>query len=441
MTETQDSDYQKAVKLANDSIRTALSGLPKPIIFLVEPIAKRHIATLTGKIKIPKIALYGRSGAGKSSIVNAILGDSVAEVRDEGIRVTLKPEAYRYERNDWPIDFVDSRGVGDTHDKSAIRQAIDFIVAEEVDLLLFVVPANDRAYVHEDVDFLTKLKENHKLRYNRDLTIILVINKIDCVSSQNEWNPPYNLDFACIQEKEPENLREEKERNIKLCIKSKIESYKTLTTKYVPVCAYKGKFDDRLWNTEELINTIYTSLPQEKQPGFAGATATITIKKNVAKTVTWSCALLAGMVCFVPVPGVGAATIAALQACLVSLIAKLSRDNKDQNKVATAFIEHMGAYGAGMGLSILIQELTVFLPVVGTPINVGAAATISGITYSMGTAATSHFVEGASLEEAHEIFERKKGEAEEKFKKAFSLKGDKDKANKLRELEKEMSSL
>ncbi|MEC4818279.1 MAG: hypothetical protein SAK29_34150 [Scytonema sp. PMC 1069.18] len=85
------------------------------------------------------------------------------------------------ERHGWKLRFVDSRGVGDSNDDAAFQQAINNIVQNKVDILLFVIPVDERAYVTNDIKFLSELKSAHTQKYGAELPVIVVFNKIDRV--------------------------------------------------------------------------------------------------------------------------------------------------------------------------------------------------------------------------------------------------------------------
>ncbi|NEO94553.1 MAG: protein kinase, partial [Moorea sp. SIO3G5] len=79
------------------SILSILSVLGQPARLIAEPILRSKIPKWAKQSRIPKIALYGRTGAGKSSLVNAMMGNEVAKVRVDKPE-TLDPESYPCER-------------------------------------------------------------------------------------------------------------------------------------------------------------------------------------------------------------------------------------------------------------------------------------------------------------------------------------------------------
>lgn len=411
-----------AFKAVESYIESSFSRLPNYLKFIVEPIKKHHLQLFAKKIRPPKIALYGRSGSGKSSVLNAILGKRVAEVGVAG-PVTFIPESYSYERNDWELTFVDTRGVGDTSDDGAIREAIEYIVREKVDVFLFVIPADERSYIANDAQFLMLLKQEHQKVHKVELPIILVINKIDEIAPPYEWNPnpPYNLNFQSEELfKEPESDREEKELNIINAIRHKLREYQNINYEsVVPVCAYWDKRRDMRYNIEELVEEIYKNIPESAQVSFAGATAVNSVQKLVASSLTTTAALLAGSGCLIPIPGIDILAVGTIQVCLVETIAGIGSGDGDQKQNATEFIGSLLSATGGAAITFVIKQVCSLIPGANLVANASAAAAVGTITMALGAAAEAFFIDGLSMEEVRQKFEEEKKRVKPEFEKTF----------------------
>ncbi len=397
------------------SIQSSIEDLPLPLKFLAKQIFKNQLQQWSKQRRIPKIAFYGRSGAGKSSLINAILGQRVADV---GVaRATTKDlEPYEYQRNGWKLEFIDSRGVGDSADNAAFQLAIDHIIKQRVDILLFVIPADERGYVRNDVKFLTALQQKHQKAHKVKLPIVLVINKIDQIDPPFEWNPNplYELSLDSeVDKRSPKTAREAKEANIVECIKVRLKEYKELTTTYVPVCAFWNDFGDRLYNIEALAIQIYNCIPDEAaKQGFGGATAEISLKKAVAETFTVVAAWFAFFAYLLPVPAVDEKIVFATQFRLVNMIAQIATTNEDQSNAVEDFLRQLGV----------------------KPTDARAAL---AMTLAIGKAAIHYFIEKCSIKQAEQAFSLEKELREPEFQEA--LKGGPTKVvSKLREIDQEL---
>nr|WP_279239764.1 protein kinase [Scytonema sp. UIC 10036] len=406
-------ETDELMQAVESSIRSSLSQLPQPLKFLAEQILKNKLQLLTKQSRIPKIALYGRSGSGKSSLINAILGQRVAGV---GLAKATTParQAYdEYERNGWKARFVDSRGVGDSRNNAAFQQAINDIVQNKVDILLFVIPADERAYVANDVAFLGDLKLAHQRKHGAELPVILVVNKIDRIPPTSEWNPPYNLSFdSQTSDIKPKTARQQaKEANIRDCVKERIAEYKSLSSIYVPVCTLWDEYDDNRHNIEELALQIYRSIPDEAaRQGFGRATAVTTLKKAVAKYYTYvaAClAFLAGWILFG-----GSKRVLFIQNRLVNMIAQIAT-NADQSSEAEKFLKQLGVEQTDTKSAL-------------------------SITFAIGEATIRYFIEqDTTIEQAQQTFAEEKKRREPEFKEA--LKGGPNKVvDKLQEIDREL---
>ena len=430
-----------AIKDIKESLESTLTQLPKPLQMLLKPHIKKSLNGLSKNIRSPRIALYGRAGAGKSSLINAILGERKTMV-GAACSTTLTHESYVYNVNGWKIDFVDSRGIGDSDDNESFQLGIDYIVSERVDVLLFVIPANERSWVDNDARFLDELKKAHKTKFKKDLSVILVINKLDLVSPTSEWNPPYKFNAETYSSLiTPKNSREAKIKNIIEAIKARTESFKSISTTYIPVCSEWSDFDDRRYNIDELSLLIFDLIPDDAKPGFAGISTVIDVKKKVARKLIWSTALTTGSTCFIPIPGVEIGALIIFQISLVSLIARIGSTNKDQDHIAINFIKNMGVYGAGLGISAFMQQGLKLLPGIGSVASGIAAVTVATITVSIGEAAIRHFIEGASIEESKIVYEKQNKILKKKFIRTRKKEGPSKSANELDLMEEEYMAL
>ncbi|AYF53453.1 [FeFe] hydrogenase H-cluster maturation GTPase HydF [Clostridium novyi] len=120
------------------------------------------------------IALYGKTNSGKSSILNAIIGQDISLVSNvKG--TTTDPVSKAMELIPFgPVLFIDTAGIDDESQLGNLRVERTLKTLEKTDLAIYIMDINN-IDENEYKDFQNKLKE-HRIPY------ITVINKIDTVS-------------------------------------------------------------------------------------------------------------------------------------------------------------------------------------------------------------------------------------------------------------------
>jgi predicted GTPase len=140
-----------------------------------------------------RILLVGPLGAGKSSLLNAMLGENAAAV--DALPATKGFSAYKAARPEMgELVLVDSPGLGP--EAAADRGLADAIAG--CDLLLWVTSAQrpDRARERAFLDHLARqFAEKIDLRQP---PIVVALTHVDRLRPFNEWNPPYELSAAGV---------------------------------------------------------------------------------------------------------------------------------------------------------------------------------------------------------------------------------------------------
>ncbi|OQS35168.1 hypothetical protein B0T40_13500 [Chromobacterium haemolyticum] len=131
------------------------------------------------------VGLMGKSGAGKSSLCNALFGQEVAEVDDVAPCTTGASEYTLAYQNGKGISLIDLPGVGERQDKEAAyaKQYQDML--PELDLVLWLIKADDRA-LSVDEQCYQRLILPYLIEH--DIPLLFVVNQVDKIEPCREWD-------------------------------------------------------------------------------------------------------------------------------------------------------------------------------------------------------------------------------------------------------------
>ncbi len=418
-----DDDVLKSLARTIARIEELLERLPLDIA----KDRRARIATLRTVLlekRPPALALVGRRGAGKSSLVNALFGAKVAELGHVTAQ-TGRGRWYDIERGGGVMSVLDTRGVQEGSapaESDESRTALESIAVElrakAPDLVVFVVKATDvDAAVDADLDAVERVYEEIRAAHRLEPPLVCAVTHADLLEPKST-----QLHHAS---REPPDDVEEKMRHVSAAegaIMRKIDARPRLRDRHATtmgISVYMSWRDnaggpngrptlraDERWRVDELALALFRQLPDSSRAELARATQVRAVQEELAATLTKSTAAVCAGIGAAPIPVADVVPLTALQAGLVAGIAWIGGRTLDRRGTG----EFMGGLGANVGMAFALREgfralMKIVAP--GGGAIVSAAVAFSG-TMAIGGAATAYFIRGVTLEDAKKMFRREK---------------------------------
>ncbi|MCH2049042.1 MAG: 50S ribosome-binding GTPase [Trichodesmium sp. ALOHA_ZT_67] len=220
--------------------------LPKAETKTLEQILAQAQPTETVEQKPVNILLVGRTGAGKSSLINTLFAAERAEV-------DVLPSTDEIKNYQWQTQMGEILNLWDTPGYEQVNRAdlrelvLDY--AKTVDLLLLVNPALDPA-LQMDIDFLQDLKGEVA-----NLPTIIIITQVDRLRPIREWQPPYDWIWG----------KNAKEKSIREATQYRAEILGDFCSQVLPVVTADIKNNRNGWNVDAISLSLLEAIAPAKQ--------------------------------------------------------------------------------------------------------------------------------------------------------------------------------
>ncbi len=384
------------------------------------------LSTVDGT-RVPRILFMGRTGVGKSTLINAICGAYVANVSNSQ---SCTEGSNRYTVTDVNgnalMDIYDTRGIAESiaiNATSSEQQLKSDIERFHPDIMLLVESADVRDNaIDGDIKFVKDVRQRYNRNHNKELPLIVVINKCDNVAPTSEqgaenYSQTKRAAIGRIVDTYESNFIQKGiladkvigvSSNIewgKKGIKLGNEEINGLTDRERK--SLKIAFDGR-YNIDELRNAIENGIDDiAAKRGFRISFELQEVVERIAKQLVAAFSTIAGTIALVPIPISDVYILLTLQSFMVLLIAAMS-GREISLDTAKEFLFSLGGIGTGgVILRTFAQQasklLNFIVPVTGSAVSAGIASTG---TMSMGYIAIDYYIKGKDIKTVKKNFDK-----------------------------------
>ena len=364
--------------------------------------ADPHVKAVLDAFEKPRplrIVFAGRTGAGKSSVINALTGKYLAEVSD-AVPGQQLPEKHVIQADDRVLfEVVDTRGIADAGPgaEAALEKALGEFLP---DLIILMISLSDRSHLDEDIASVQKIRQKY---FGGNTPVIVLLNKADQIAPAHE---------PVDSPRKQENIRIFREKVEVMTCAANLTPLAVL-----PVCSFLDWSEDKKtitfdgrYNIDALMDLILDNVSLDAALQLALEARTQQVAHLVAERFVRACAAMAATVGSSPLPVADIAVLTGLQVVMVTVVSYLGGRDLDAKSVK----EFIAGLGLHIPAALALRELArVLAPVFGGVVSGSIAA--AG-TYAIGISAVAYYVDGKPQSALKGTFDAAKQWAEEKIK-------------------------
>lgn len=291
-----------------------------------------------------KFVMAGKTGVGKSSVINAILESPACEVAQDSRPCTKKNEEVIWNTDIGEVRIVDVPGFGEAN--APLINGDDYIqnirlLSEDAHILLLVLKCDDKALQLEQNFYKMWVKDEQLSK----IPIVIVVNQIDKIKPTRDWDPS-NLSLK--------NPTTQKEKNICDYIKYVAGIFERHPSDIVPVCAGES-LEDTLFGIDDLKEKINSKTSDILELVIDRKEQS---QDNRANRIIRNYSFTAATAGFQPIPVIDSFVIAPIQIAMIIHLGKVYNVHIGKS-VAGGIVESIGLSLAG---NYIFLTLVSFFP-------------------------------------------------------------------------------
>lgn len=330
-----------------------------------DEIAKKCMDAINEKLKNLKklnIIVVGKSGVGKSTLINSLFRDKIAET---GLGRPITTEIRKIEKKDYPMAIYDTPGfeLSEGQQAKVKEEIIELIhkglatgdINNAIHCIWYCINVGgNRTFDQTEINWLKELIEKNKVT---KVPIIVVLTQ------------------ACPKTKGKQ-------------MQTLVEKENLDIIKIIPVLAqdmdFDGEYVAKAYGLDQLVDIMSEALPEELQDTLQNVQkASLKSKKKRSRAVVAAASAVAFGEGFIPIPFSDAAVLIPTQITMIASITTNFGMNISKSVIMSFISSTIGTAGTTILGKSMVSNLFKLIPGVGT----GVGGMISGSTASLLTTA------------------------------------------------------
>ena len=330
-----------------------------------DEIAKKCMDAINEKLKNLKklnIIVVGKSGVGKSTLINSLFRDKIAET---GLGRPITTEIRKIEKKDYPMAIYDTPGfeLSEGQQAKVKEEIIELIhkglatgdINNAIHCIWYCINVGgNRTFDQTEINWLKELIEKNKVT---KVPIIVVLTQ------------------ACPKTKGKQ-------------MQTLVEKENLDIIKVIPVLAqdmdFDGEYVAKAYGLDQLVDIMSEALPEELQDTLQNVQkASLKSKKKRSRAVVAAASAVAFGEVFIPIPFSDAAVLIPTQITMIASITTNFGMSISKSVIMSFISSTIGTAGTTILGKSMVSNLFKLIPGVGT----GVGGMISGSTASLLTTA------------------------------------------------------
>ena len=330
-----------------------------------DEIAKKCMDAINEKLKNLKklnIIVVGKSGVGKSTLINSLFRDKIAET---GLGRPITTEIRKIEKKDYPMAIYDTPGfeLSEGQQAKVKEEIIELIhkglatgdINNAIHCIWYCINVGgNRTFDQTEINWLKELIEKNKVT---KVPIIVVLTQ------------------ACPKTKGKQ-------------MQTLVEKENLDIIKVIPVLAqdmdFDGEYVAKAYGLDQLVDIMSEALPEELQDTLQNVQkASLNSKKKRSRAVVAAASAVAFGEGFIPIPFSDAAVLIPTQITMIASITTNFGMSISKSVIMSFISSTIGTAGTTILGKSMVSNLFKLIPGVGT----GVGGMISGSTASLLTTA------------------------------------------------------